>query len=65
MTGILQVDMGYIAANEYAWAMTTSLIREAVAVAKAMGLTADEEQIHGQGKEDIRDVAQWLYLHPG
>ena len=36
VTGILQVDMGYIASNEYAWAMTRRLIKEAVAVAKAM-----------------------------
>ncbi|MCD8169557.1 MAG: ketopantoate reductase family protein [Clostridiales bacterium] len=45
VTGILQVDMGYIASNEYAWAMTRRLIKEAVAVAKAMGLEADEEAI--------------------
>lgn len=45
VTGILQVDMGYIASNEYAWTMTRRLIKEAVAVAKAMGLEADEEAI--------------------
>lgn len=45
VTGILQVDMGYIASNEYAWAMTRRLIKEAVAVAKAMGREADEEAI--------------------
>lgn len=45
VTGILQVDMGYIASNEYAWAMTRRLIKEAVAVAHAMGLEADEEAI--------------------
>ncbi len=45
VTGVLQVDMGYIAANPYAWAMTTALIHEAVAVAKAMGLEADEAVI--------------------
>ena len=45
VTGILQVDMGYIAANEHAWAMTRRLIKEAVAVAHAMGLEADEEAI--------------------
>ena len=37
VTGILQVDMGYIASNEHAWAMTRRLIKEAVAVAHAMG----------------------------
>lgn len=45
VTGILQVDMGYIASNEYAWKMTTKLIQEAVLTAKAMGLTCDEEAI--------------------
>lgn len=45
VTGILQVDMGYIASNEYAWAMTVRLIQEAVAVARAMGLEADGEAI--------------------
>ena len=40
VTGILQVDMGYIASNEHAWAMTRRLIKEAVAVAHAMGLEA-------------------------
>lgn len=45
VTGILQVDMGYIAANPYAWKMTTKLIHEAATVAKAMGLSCDEEAI--------------------
>lgn len=45
VTGILQVDMGYIAANQHAWALTVSLIKEAVAVATAMGLSADVDAI--------------------
>ena len=45
VTAILQVDMGYIAANEHAWNMTVRLIREAVAVARGLGLEADEEEI--------------------
>ena len=45
VTGILQVDMGYIAANEYAWAMASQLLHEAVAVAHALGLEADEEAL--------------------
>ncbi len=45
VTGILQVDMGYIAANEYAWKLTKRLIHEAVLVAKAAGLEADEAAI--------------------
>lgn len=51
VTGILQVDMGYIAGNAHAWAMTTRLIKEAVAVAKAMGLQADEEEIVAKVKK--------------
>lgn len=51
VTGILQVDMGYIAGNEYAWALTCALIHEAVLAAKAMGLTADEEAITQKVKE--------------
>lgn len=45
VTGVLQVDMGYIAGNEYAWNMTKALIHEAVQVAKALGLTCDEEAV--------------------
>ncbi len=45
VTGILQVDMGYIAANEHAWNMTAALIREAVAVAHGLGLEADADEI--------------------
>lgn len=45
VTAILQVDMGYIASNEHAWNMTVRLIREAAAVARAMGLEADDEKL--------------------
>ena len=45
VTGVLQCEIGYIAANEYAWKMTTALIHEAVEVAHALGLKADEEEI--------------------
>lgn len=45
VTGVLQVDMGFIAGNAHAWNMTKRLIHEAVEVAHAMGLTADEEAI--------------------
>lgn len=51
VTGILQVDMGYIAGNEYAWKLTCALIHEAVLTAKAMGLTVDEEAITEKVKE--------------
>lgn len=41
-TGILQVKMGYISRNESAWQLTSALLHEAVEVAHAMGLSADE-----------------------
>ena len=45
LTGVLQVKMGFIAGNEHAFAMTKRLIHEAVQVAHAMGLEADEEAL--------------------
>ena len=45
VTGILQVDMGFIAENEYAWKLTKTLIHEAIAVAGALGLSFDEEAV--------------------
>ncbi|CCZ61024.1 ketopantoate reductase family protein [Hungatella hathewayi] len=45
VTGILQVDMGFIAGNEYAWNLTKALIHEATAVAGALGLSFDEETV--------------------
>ena len=45
VTGILQVKIGYIRSNEYAWNMTKALIHEAVEVAHKLGLEADEEKI--------------------
>ena len=37
--------MGYIAANEHAWYLTERLVREAAAVARGMGLKADDEKL--------------------
>ena len=45
VTAVLQVKMGYIAANPYAWKMTGALLHEAVEVAHALGLEADEEEL--------------------
>lgn len=53
VTGVLQVKMGYITSNEYAWNLTTALIHEAVEVAHALGLQADEEEI----TEKVRSVS--------
>ena len=45
VTGVLQVPMGFIAEDPYAWSLTRQLIHEAVEVAHAMGLKADEDEI--------------------
>lgn len=45
VTAVLQVNIGYIAANEYAWQMTMALLHEAVETAHALGLEADEEKL--------------------
>ncbi|MBQ7535614.1 MAG: ketopantoate reductase family protein [Stomatobaculum sp.] len=45
LTGVLQVKMGYIASNEYAWTITQQLVREAAAVARGLGLQADDEEL--------------------
>lgn len=55
VTGILQVDMGYIAANEYAWKLTTKLIHEAVETATAMGITCDEAAITEKVRKTSED----------
>ena len=39
LTGVLQVPMGYIATDEYAWSMAVTLIKE------AMGLEFDEDEM--------------------
>ncbi len=45
LTGVLQVPIGFIASDEYAWNMTVILIKEALQVAKALGLTFDENEV--------------------
>lgn len=50
VTGILQVDMGFIASNPHAWEMTCRLIHEAVLTARAAGMDFDEEEL----KERVR-----------
>jgi 2-dehydropantoate 2-reductase len=51
VTGVLQVRIGYIAENPYAWKLTRQLVKEAVAVANAMGLGFDEEAILSKVKK--------------
>ncbi|MDO4268046.1 MAG: ketopantoate reductase family protein [Eubacteriales bacterium] len=45
LTGILQVDMGYIAADEKAWTLCRQLIHETVMTAAAAGMEFDEEAV--------------------
>ena len=58
LTGVLQVPMGYIVENEYAWSLCEQLIREAVAVAAGEGLRFDAE-------EKIREVRGVCEVSPG
>ena len=51
LTGILQVDMGFIAENEHAWKLAGRLIHEAVEVANRQGLGFDEEEIAREVRE--------------
>lgn len=53
VTGVLQVPIGFIAANAHAWNLTCQLIHEAVAVAHGLGLEADEAKI----VEDVKQVS--------
>ena len=68
VTGLLQVNMGYIAKNEYAWNLTMMLLHEAVETAHALGLEADEaalaEQIrpvHGQMPDEAEEIRLEAY----
>ena len=51
LTGVLQVDMGFIASNAHAWALALRLIHEAVETAEHMGLLFDEETIAQEVKQ--------------
>ena len=44
LTGVLEVPMGYIVENPYAWTLCETLIREAVAVAEGEGLHFDADE---------------------
>ena len=53
LTGVLQVDMGYIAADEFAWKLCCQLIHETILTAAAAGLEFDEEAV----KEKVRKTS--------
>lgn len=44
LTAVLQMPLGYISRNEHAWALCSTLIRETVDVAAALGMEFDYEQ---------------------
>ncbi len=50
LTGVLQVPLGYISTNEYAWTMCRKLIQEAVAAAKGLGIEFDADVIMSEVK---------------
>lgn len=54
VTGILKSEMGFIAGCEYAMNLSKKLLHEAVSVAHAMGLEADEEKL----LEEIKSVSE-------
>ena len=53
LTGVLQVNMGYIAQNTHAWFMTQRLVKEAVEVSRGLGIAFDEVEI----LENIKSVS--------
>ena len=54
VTAVLNVKMGYIAADPHAFALSSQLLHEAVTVAHAMGLEADEEHL----LQEIRETSE-------
>ena len=56
VTGVLNVKMGFIANDTYAKAMSDQLLHEAVEVAHAMGLEADEEHLRQEIEETSKRV---------
>ena len=58
VTGILQVPMGFIAADSYAWKMTRQLLHEAVGVAQQMGLVFDENELLQRIRKTSEDNPQ-------
>ena len=53
LTGLLQVNMGYIAQNPHVWFMAERLVKEAVAVSKGLEIEFDEAEI----LENIKNVS--------
>lgn len=60
LTGILQVPIGFIGTNSYAWKMACKLIMESTAVARAMGLMADEIEVQKKVKAVIENSPEGI-----
>ena len=60
VTAVLNVKMGYIAQNPNAFALSAQLLHEAVTVAHAMGLEADEAHLLQEIKETSERVPEGI-----
>ncbi|MBR2765767.1 MAG: ketopantoate reductase family protein [Blautia sp.] len=60
VTAVLNVKMGFIAEDPHAMAMSSQLLHEAVEVAHAMGLEADEEHLLQEIKETSQRVPEGI-----
>lgn len=58
LTGILQVKLGYMAENPYAWLLTEKMIHEAVAVANADGCDFDADVAAKSIKSSLRQSSE-------
>ena len=55
LTAVLQVKLGYLVENEYAWQLTETLIREAVTVANGDGMGFDADDIVTQIRTSLEN----------
>ena len=60
VTAVLNVKMGFIAKDPYAFALSRQLLHEAVTVAHALGLEADEEHLLEEIKETSERVPEGI-----
>ncbi len=60
VTAVLNVKMGFIAQDPHAFALSSQLLHEAVAVAQAMGLEADEVHLLQEIKETSERVPEGI-----
>jgi 2-dehydropantoate 2-reductase len=60
VTAVLNVKMGFIAKDPYAFALSSQLLHEAVTVAHALGLEADEGHLLQEIKETSERVPEGI-----